>query len=342
MVRDDKPRFNDATARCVCGMVPHRIPRGADVPRMTIPHTTILAPREGPVLTSRQQFQVLDRLLARALHPLVAETPAFYEFVGEVLALNARSRRSNADEMVAACTRVLTGAPDPVNILLGAGLDRDHAFEFLRHVRNFGDVLRRAEIHLMHAATSKIAVRSIYNSRLVLGQRPRLTPALTSSAYWQDCALAWRNHIVAHYSRMLMKGATGMSRASGGRIEVDPTFHDAWIAACTAASRFRSDQATFAGFLGRSLKGTYRIAASNALGLAAPGARVRSEEALQTTVLDDASELSVDTSPDNSLETDVLLRAVQLASHHPDVRLLLMTGEADPTAALRAVGTPIG
>lgn len=309
---------------------------------MTIPHTTILAPREGPVLTSRQQFQVLDRLLARAFYPLVAETPAFYEFVGEVLALNARSRRSNADEMVAACTRVLTGAPDPVGVLLDGGLDRDHAFDFLRHVRAYGDELRRGELEYLRNPSSAVAARRIYDARTMLGDRPRLSPALTTSAYWQDCALEWRNHIVAHYSRMLMKGATGMSRASGGRIEVDPTFHDAWIAACTAASRFRSDQATFAGFLGRSLKGTYRIAASNALGLAAPGARVASQDALQTTVLDDASELSADTSPDNSLDTHVLLRAIQLASHHPDVRVLLMTGEADPTAALAALGTPIG
>jgi hypothetical protein len=293
---------------------------------------------KGPNMNSRQQFSILDRMLVHALDPLAAESESYMSWVAEMLAISVKSRRKNAKEMEYACVRILSGEKQANELLVSAGLDRGHAFDYLKRVIEIHSAISKAEmsVALTGTATRK-ELEDMQVARDVLGDSPRLSPAVVTAAYWYDSAIKWRDYIVDHYLKLLLKGAIGMNRASGGRIETDPTFHEAWISAALSADRFRSDSGAFASFLQRSLKGTFRVAASNSLGLAAPGARVHSDEALQTSPLEVAIDMK-DNSVGHEEEDAMILRAVMALSRVPDVRISLIVSELSPISAMKSVG----
>ena len=293
----------------------------------------------GPTLTSRQQFTVLDALIVRALQPLHSETEAFMEWVGEMLCRSVRSRRSNAAEMTSACARVLSGDPRAVELLMNAGLDRGHAFAFLNKMETLHSDMTRAEMAIIRGDQPRADhLAALQRCKILLGDGARVSAALRTSSYWHHRAADWRNRIVDHYLKLILKGSVSMNRLSGGRVEVDSTFHDAWVTVANAANRFRSDYGVFSSFLGRGLRGTYRVAASNALGLAAPGARVQSDKALQTAPLEQAAEMPLHPVVNTGSDEDRLQRALMVLCVSADVRVALAVSSADPTLTMASIG----
>ena len=292
-------------------------------------------------LSSHQSFKVLDTLLIRALLPLEEETTAYREWLGEVLAFSIVSRRKPNQGLIVACVLSLCGAPNSTRLLIEAGVDRALVFSFLSKANSLGQSLEDAQLHYLRrkATESDIAsLKVITTTKEQLGHGKLVAQATRTSRYWTRLALTYKENIISHYLRLLYKTSAIISHASGGAVEQDSAFEEAYLAANMAADRFRPDMGVFAGYLGSYLKGSARVAASHALGLAAPGARIHSSDAIQTDPIDDLeiAEVNFD------LTDNAILRKVDAVSHDADIRTALLISDVEPptAVALQVKATP--
>jgi hypothetical protein len=288
----------------------------------------------GEKLSSQQDFGVLDELLARAVEPLEAETEAYFEWLGEVVAFSLTSRRRLNHAVLSAAVAGLCGQQSG-RAVIDAGIDRGHVFSLLKRVSQVGDMLEKAQLDCLRRLNRRVSVsvlKDIKAARDRLGDGSLTAPAARASRYWYCLARRHKRSIIYQFLRKLAKTASQISHASGKRIEKDPAFHDAFLAAWIAADRFRADSGVFAPYLGNYLRGSSRVSASYAIGLAAPGARVASADALQAGPLDEAAEI-VDVSNSPGAD-DSLIRKIDAVSSDPDVRAALMVSDVQPPAAI--------
>ena len=289
-------------------------------------------------LSSTQDFSILDSLLANAVAPLEAETDVYLEWVGEVIAHCVASRRKQNDRLLKACFDNLVGVGYSRDII-EAGIDRELVFSFLKRATDAGATLERVQMEYSRRRSDRTDIRhltELKNCIDLLGSRPLVSVAARTAAYWYGLALSHKEGIIRHYLRLLLKVSSRASHASGGRIELGAAFGDAYVAADMATNRFRADCGVFASYLGSYLKGSSRVSASNALGLAAPGARVLSADALQADTIDGVE--ITDHSAGVNMEDDFTVRCVDAIAFDPDVRAALVVSdvESPAAAALRA------
>jgi hypothetical protein len=291
---------------------------------------------KGDKLSSQQDFRVLDNLLIEALRPLELETAAYREWLGEVIVYSISSRRRQNEPLLAACIKGISGAPNNARALLDAGINRAHVFSFLRKASDIGQALEKAQMECARRRSHRVSaeiLREMTEARLMLGVGERVVPAIRTSAYWHNRALAHKRSIISHYMMLMSKTASRISYASGGRVEANPAFNDAYLAAESAVDRFRADAGVFAPYLARYLKGSSRSSASHALGLAAPGYRVLSADALQADSIDAALNLPDSLAVVEPADQSVIMKIDAIATD-PDVRAALMVGDIAPPAAL--------
>jgi hypothetical protein len=156
--------------------------------------------------------------------------------------------------------------------------------------------------------------------------------ATRTAKYWYKLALSHKESIVRHYLRLLFKTASRINHASGGMVELDQAFSEAYLAADVAVNRFRPSEGVFASYLSNYLKGGSRVAASHALGLATPGARIHSVDAIHTDPVDDldiADPLDV-----INMKDDSILHRVNAVCEDEDILAALILSELVPVAAL--------
>ena len=285
-------------------------------------------------LSSHQDFGILDQMLIRALNPLEAETEAFREWLGEVLSFSLASRRHPNDDLLAACVMGLCGNKNIAQMVVSSGVDRDLVFTFLNRSTTVGKNLETAQITYIRRRANRAdlnSLRIISQSKNRLGNGYLVAIATRTAKYWYKLALAHKESIVRHYLRLLFKTASRINHASGGMVELDPAFSEAYLAADVAVNRFNSSAGVFASYLSNYLKGGSRIAASHALGLATPGARIHSIDAIHTDPvydLDIANPLDTITPNDDSI-----LRKVNAVCADADIRAALMVSELIPVKA---------
>ncbi len=292
----------------------------------------------GAKLSSYQDFSVLDQLLVNAMTPLEAETTAYFEWLAEVAAFTVTSRRRSNESLVSACVVGLCGGRDSPRAVSAAGIDRAHVFALLNRLAPVSTSLEEAQVDYARRHGRRVpasVLEDMYRSRAVLGPRPGVVPATRAARYWHRLALRHKADILSHYMRLLFKVSSRVSHASGNRVEVEPAFADAYLTASEAVDRFRADRGVFASYLSLCLKGSSRESASHALGLAAPGARVASADALQADAIDGALEIG---DPTAGVADRAVIVSIDAVSSDPDVRAALMLSELEPpeVARLRA------
>ena len=288
----------------------------------------------GAKLSSHQDFAVLDRLIVGALEPLEAETTAYKEWLAEVAAFTLTSRRRDNDALVRACVMGICGTRS-ASIISATGIDRAHAFVFLNRAGKIGKALENAQIAFVRQHGKRVSdecLRCIRAAKQALGNNPSILPAIRASRYWTDLALAHKAEIISHYMRLMFKVASRISHTSGNRIEVNPAFNDAYLTASEAVDYFRADRGVFASYLGLHLKGSIRSSAKQALGLAAPGARVASADALQADPIDGALEISDPTV--GPTDISIIARIDSIAAD-ADVRAALVVSDIEPPEIAR-------
>ena len=289
-------------------------------------------------MSSQQDFGILDYLLVKALHPLEAETDAFREWLGEVISFSIASRRRPNDELLVSCVLGLCGAKNIAQQVVAAGVDRDLVFNFLNRATTVGKNLEEAQLHYIRKRSSRADVSSLHiiaQSKNRLGNGYLVAMANRTAIYWYKLALKHKENIIRHYLRLLYKTAARINHASGGMVELDPAFSEAYLAADVAVNRFRPEAGVFASYLSNYLRGGSRVAASHALGLATPGARIHSIDAIHTDPvydLDIADPLGV-----VNLNDDSILHKVNSVCNDEDIRAALMVSEAIPLEALNLV-----
>lgn len=288
----------------------------------------------GEKLSSNQDFQLLDEMLTRSLQPLEAETEVYFEWLAEVAAFTITSRRRQNDTLVAACIAGLCGGENSARVVVASGIDRGHILSMLNKATHVGERLEKAQIEYMRRHGNRVnnaALQEIHHAKNILGNWHRVVPAMRTSAYWYRLALAHKSDIIHHYQRLLLKVASRINHASGGRVELESAFGDAYLAADTAANRFQPHKGVFATYINVCLKGSSRVSASNALGLAAPGARVLSADALQTDSIDAALDIS-DPITSAHMVDDSMVTRIDAIAGDKDVRAALMISEVVPPA----------
>ena len=291
----------------------------------------------GVKLSSNMDFLVLDEMLVAGLLPMEAESKSYAEWLGEVIAFTVTSRRRANDALVAACVVGLLGAPSAARVS-AAGIDRGHVFSYLSHVQRLGATLLAAEVEIARHHGRRVPhehVEGRIDSQRQLGRGASVGPAAVAASYWLARAADHKASIISHYVQLLLKVASRLSHASGNRVEADQAFGDAYVAASIAVNRFRADRGVFASYLAMCLKGSSRESASHALGLAAPGARVLSEDALQAGDIEAAMEVH---DPSQGSGDDALLHQMDVIACDPDVRAFLMLSDVAPPATRRLAG----
>jgi len=283
-----------------------------------------------PKFSSNQDFSLLDQLLENALIPMEAETDAYYEWLAEVLAFTITSRRRPNDNLVAACINGLCGGTNSVKEVIASGCDRAHMFSLLNNTTKVGETLEESQVDYARRRGTRIPIttlQKIREAKNALGSKPRVGPAMRTSKYWYHLALKQKESILSHYMQLFFKNAMHASVSSGNRIESGPAFHDAYLTAGDAVDRFRADKGVFAHYLGLYLKGSVSESARQALGLAAPGARVASEDALQADAIDGALEIG---DPTVGPTDYTVVKRIDAVSRDPDVRAALMLSDITP------------
>lgn len=285
-------------------------------------------------LSSQQDFGILDKLLARALSPLEAETDAFREWLGEVISFSIASRRRPNDELLVSCVLGLCGVQNVSQQVIDSGVDRDLIFTFLNRATTIGKNLETAQVDYIRRRANRADLKSlrvIALSKNRLGNGYLVAMATRTAKYWYKLALTHKESIVRHYLRLLFKTASRINHASGGMVELDQAFSEAYLAADVAVNRFRPSAGVFASYLSNYLKGGSRIAASHALGLATPGARIHSADAIHTDPVDDldiANPFDVIT-----LRDDSILRKVNAVCKDADIRAALIVSDVLPVVS---------
>lgn len=284
-------------------------------------------------LSSSQDFSILDELLVRALTPLEAETDAYGEWLAEVMTFLISSRRRQNDTLIQACIDGLCGGTNSCHKIMESGIDRELVFSFLGKASKIGQSLERAQLDHIRRRSNRVDnsnLQEIANAKAQLGEGPFVAMAVRTSRYWYEQALLHKEGIIRHYLRLLLKVSSRVNHASGGRVELESAFGDAYIAADMAVNRFRADQGVFASYLSGYLKGSSRVSASNALGLAAPGARVLSADALQADPIDD---LDIPDQVGIDFRDESIIRSIDAVSQDADIRAALMVSDVTPPAA---------
>jgi len=287
-------------------------------------------------LSSQQDFSILDQMLVKALRPLEAETDAFREWLGEVLSFSLASRRHPHDSLLVACVLGLCGCScNTSQLIVDAEVDRDLIFTFLNRSTIVGKNLETAQMAYIRRRVNRADVSSlkvIAQSKNRLGNGYLVAMAIRTSKYWYKLALSHKESIVRHYLRLLFKTASRLNHASGGMVELDQAFSEAYLASDVAINRFRPSAGVFASYLSNYLKGGSRIAASNALGLATPGARIHSADAIHTDPVDN---LDIPNPLDTiSQKDDSVILKINSICADDDIRAALMVSELLPTPSL--------
>lgn len=289
----------------------------------------------GAKLSSNQDFHVLDQLLVRALEPMEAETDVFWEWLAEVAAFTVTSRRKTNEPLIAVCIAGLCGAKNSASAVITSGIDRGHVLNMLSRAAPLGVSLEAAQVEYLRCHGNRVASESLVDLRrikAILGNKPSVTPAMRTARYWYNLALRHKESIISHYMRLLLKVSTRVSHGSGNRIETEPVFADAYITAGEAVNQFRADKGVFAGYLGFFLKGSARSSAQHALGLAAPGARVASADALQADGIEGALEIGDQTI---GVADESIVPRLDFIAADPDVRAALMVSDVVPPEIAR-------
>jgi hypothetical protein len=276
-------------------------------------------------LSSQQDFSILNELLIRALLPIIAETQIYHEWLAEIISHLILLKRGNNDTLLYACFEGLHGE-NVVRQIVESGIDRELIFKFLNKAIKLGQQLEEAQIEQAKRRADRVNfanLQTIYDVKMQLGNSSSTAMALRTSSYWYELALKHKESILDHYMRLLLKTASRTSHASGNRIEIENAFSEAYIAASQAVDRFCSERGVLASYISSYLKGSSRVSATQALGLAAPGSRVASSEALQTDPIDDDMEI-FDETPYFSNEDSDLIKKIDVISNDLDVRAVLM------------------
>jgi hypothetical protein len=286
---------------------------------------------KGEKLSSSQDFTILNNLLANSLIPLEAETEVFREWLGEVMTFSLASRRKPSEELITACFAGLCGEKNVSPTIIDAGVDRDLVFTFLNKVCDLGSGLETAQTeYICRRAnrTDQTNLTIIAYVKSILGQSARVPMATRTARYWLKLALKHKEWIISNYFRLLYKTSAQISHASGGMVEQDAAFGEAFLATDMAVNRFHPAMGVFAGYLAGYLKGGSRLSASQALGLATPGARITSAEAIQTETVD-GIEIPEKTEVGERLDP-ILLAKIDAVSSDPDIRAALMLSDVVP------------
>jgi hypothetical protein len=277
-------------------------------------------------LSSQQEFTILNELLIRALIPIETNTSVYREFLAEIISTITLIRRGSNDELLSACFYGLKGEPSARKII-ETGIDKEYIFKFLEKISRLGKELEEAQVKQVVRRADRIDYKNlkiIYDIKSQLGESSLIAMSIRTSIYWYELALKHKESIIDHYMRLLLKTASRISHASGGRVEMENAFPEAYIAASQAVDRFRVDKGVFASFISGYLKGSTRVASTQALGLAAPGSRVASSEALQTDSLSEELDFIDENAIIVSDNDSIMIKNISAIAEDKDVKAALM------------------
>ena len=285
-------------------------------------------------LTSSQGFAILDKILENALRPIEETTPAFYEWVAELMSDALNSRRRNTDKMLEVYASVLAGGhPNASKAILSVGVDRGHVFKFLERIIVLAMRLQdsQREYHRSNGKrVSSEVLDNIANIQHEIGRNPYVVPAAVTSRYWLHLADAYKKKILDYFIRMLAKNAIRNSTVSGGRIQATDSFSINYTAASIAANQFQAQSGAFGPYLARFLLAAGREAASHSVGLVSAGRRIPADKALVASPLEDALDVF-----DNNVahtEDGLLLSKIHAVARDPEIRAVLMISGIVPPA----------
>jgi hypothetical protein len=291
--------------------------------------------RIGDNLSSRQMFLVLDDLIARSLEPLADTSPTFLEMSAEILASAVIHRRRITAETQAACFATFFGNKKATcQELTKSGVDRGQVFAYLQRVISIFEKLEKAHVHVLKHKYSRISndcLVDLSECSRIMGNDPKLIPAIKTSIFWFRQAVDFRDQIVEKYLRLMYKGAVRESRKADFRLEVADLFGASYLSASRAVEKFNSSKGVLTHYISLWLKGVPYDASVQSVGLAYNSRTKKPEDVGWSTTLDKAPHVTDDTAPKPNIESsDAMMQKIMAVAFDPDIRMALAVSGVIP------------